>query len=248
MAVCSIAHSSGASRLALLQRAAQPGVAEAGGEALGEGDGAGVAWAVGMLSKYQMALLIGCNMLLLWDVYRHHADRVLRGLGLACVVSAVLVAPHVLWLVRNRFPSFDYASETLAAHLGLIDRLRDVLHFLLHQAGRLAPLLVLLAVLAWYTRTAQREAPIQVDVGSANLARRFWAIHAWGPLAGISLIGLVFGAAVETHWGMASLWALPFWILCTQGGRRWASASGSVIGWTTVAIQSLMIVGYVAGS
>src|SRR4029077_7572488 len=49
MAFCSIAHSSGASRLALLQGAAQLGVAEAGGEALGEGDGAGVAWAAGVL-------------------------------------------------------------------------------------------------------------------------------------------------------------------------------------------------------
>src|SRR5262249_50963343 len=50
MAFCSIAHSSGASRPALLQRAAQPGVGDAGGAAVGEGDGAGVTWGAGALA------------------------------------------------------------------------------------------------------------------------------------------------------------------------------------------------------
>lgn len=212
----------------------------------------GVAWAAGMLSKYQMTLLIGCSVLFLWDVHRRRLVPVLRGFVVACSVAALLVAPHVAWLVRNHFPSFGYASETLAAHLGVVDRARDVLHFLLHQAGRLAPLLALLGVLALYTRTGERPgAGAGAEAGKADaaaLARRFWAIHAWGPIAGISLIGLLFGSAVETHWGMASLWAMPFWILCTQRGRRWASAPWPVIGWTTVAVQSLMVAGYFLGS
>lgn len=208
----------------------------------------GVAWAVGMLSKYQMALLIGCNALFLWDVHWRKAAHVLRGFALAFMVAALLLSPHVIWLVRNHFPSFGYASVTLAAHLGFIDRLRNVLHFVLHQAGRVAPLLALVAMLAWRMRESDPQAPEPGVSSTLSLSLRFWTIHAWGPLVGISLIGIVFGAAVETHWGMASLWTVPFWILCTHRGRRWASAPPSFIGWTTVAIQSLMIAGYLAGS
>ncbi len=209
----------------------------------------GLAWGIGLLSKYQMALLIGCNVLFLWSLRAQRAGQLVRGCAVAGAVATVVVAPHLLWLFRNHFPSFGYASVTLAAHLGPADRARDVLYFLLHQVGRIAPLAVLLAVLAWRARSDE-ESPAESAAAAAQLecASRFWLIHAWGPVAGIVLLGLLLGAAVENHWGMASLWAMPLWVLSTERGRRWAAAPVIDIALSALAVQSLMVVGNLAGS
>lgn len=207
----------------------------------------GVAWGIGMLSKYQMALLIGCNLAFLWNVRGLGMKRLFRGCVLASGVAAALCVPHLLWLVQNHFPSFGYAATLLAAHLGPYGRLYDVLSFLLHQCLRLAPLMILLGVLAWRTRV-----PVALPEATAGddadlLSTRFWRIHAWGPILGITLLGLFFGAAVENHWGMASLWAMPCWILTTARGRRWATAPLREVLWFALPVQALMVVGYLAG-
>ncbi len=208
----------------------------------------GLGWGIGMLSKYQMALLISCNVAFLWSVRAQGTARLLKGLALACAVAAAVLAPHLLWLVRNHFPSFDYASVTLSAHLGPADRARDVLYFLLHQLGRIAPLAVLLAALVWRARTNAPDHTTSTHAGAhLEVARRFWLIHAWGPIAGIVVIGLVLGAAVENHWGMASLWAMPFWILSTERGRRWAAVPAVDVTLIALAVQAAMVVGYLAG-
>jgi hypothetical protein len=145
--------------------------------------------------------------------------------------------------VNNHFPTFGYASVTLAAHLGAVDRMHAVLNFFAHQAGRLAPLFALLTVLAWRTHSSRAQ-PEGSSGKSAHseLAMRFWRIHAWGPILGITLLGLFFGVDVENHWGMASLWALPFWILTTARGRRWAAVPVSELLWAAVSIQALVVV------
>jgi len=207
----------------------------------------GLTWGVGMLSKYQMGLLIGCNVVFLWSVRHQGAKQLLGGFGLACAVASCIVAPHLLWLVQNHFPSFDYASIMLAAHLNTVDRVQAVVNFWLHQAGRLVPLVVLLAVLAWRVNRSPAQADGSPDESTLDeLARGFWRIHAWGPIAGITLLGLLFGVAVENHWGMASLWAIPFWILTTARGRRWATAPAGEVWWAASTIQALVVVVYVA--
>ena len=209
----------------------------------------GIAWGVGMLSKYQMALLIGCNLAFLWSMRGLGAKRLIRGLLLASIVAAALLAPHVAWLVQNHFPSFGYASTKLAAHLGMYDRMYDALGFLLHQCLRLAPLAILLALLTRRMRAApeqRSQAPLE-PAGDA-VARRFWAIHAWGPIAGIALLGVLLGAAVENHWGMPTLWTVPCWLLTTARGRRWATAPLGTVLRAAVPVQALMVVGYLVGT
>lgn len=208
----------------------------------------GVAWGVGMLSKYQMALLIGCNLAFLWSMRGLGAKRLAGGLVLACIVAACVVAPHALWLVQNHFPSFGYASTKLAAHLGLYDRMYDALSFLLHQCLRLAPLAILLALLARRTRPALEQPPEAPELDNTAAARRFWSIHAWGPIAGIALLGVLLGAAVENHWGMPSLWTVPCWLLTTSQGRRWATAPLGTVLWAALPVQGLMVAGFLLGS
>src|SRR5262249_31393652 len=89
MAFCSIAHSSGASRFALLQRAAQPGVAEAGGAALGEGDGAGVTWGAGAF-----ALGACCASPRVAVANNNRAERASRA---AVVTDRPLREIHLMW-------------------------------------------------------------------------------------------------------------------------------------------------------
>ncbi len=207
----------------------------------------GVAWGVGMLSKYQMALLIGCNVAFLWSVRGLGSRRLLRGFALACVVAAGLCTPHLVWLVQNHFPTFGYASTKLAAHLGVFDRLYDVLSFLSHQCLRLAPLMILLGILAWRMRVPGTLPGETSGEDADMIAARFWRIHAWGPIVGITMLGLLLGAAVENHWGMASLWAISCWILTTARGRRWATAPLREVLWFALPVQALMVMGYLLG-
>jgi 4-amino-4-deoxy-L-arabinose transferase-like glycosyltransferase len=179
----------------------------------------GASWAVGMLCKYQMALPIACNLLyLLWA--RGKTRRLVVGLVVASAVAAFVLAPHIFWLYQNHFPSFSYASEHLATSLSPLQRLDSLLRFLSSQLLRVMPVIVLSAVLyAMGGRGASGSGREPEHEPPNQSARRFWAIHAFGPLLMMSLLALLAGVDLEMHWGTAFLWALPLWFLSTSKGR-----------------------------
>ena len=205
----------------------------------------GVSWGIGMLSKYQMAVLIACNVVFLWHIRSTGAARLLKGVALASAVTGILLIPHLAWLADHRFPSFGYASITLTAHLGVAARMQNLVNFVLHQVVRLAPLLLLLVLIARSPdeSTAASKSAVVMD----DRARSFWLIHAWGPLAIIVMLAALFGVAVENHWGMATLWALPMWILTTERGRRLASVPAATSLWAFAIVQGLMLGTYAVG-
>ena len=208
----------------------------------------GASWGIGLLSKYQMAVPIACNLLFLWSIRSSGAARLLKGLVLASLVAGIIFLPHLLWLIRHHFPSFGYASITLTADLGFVSRVHNIINFVLHQAVRVAPMLLFLALLAMSRR---RKGVSHEDFGGTagtdDMTRRFWLIHAWGPLVLMLILALLFGVALENHWGMASLWVLPLWLLTTGHGRRWASLPTRSILSAALIVQSVMIAAYAAG-
>ena len=178
----------------------------------------GSCWAAGMLSKYQMAVPILCNLVFLGWALRHSRTALLRGVTLAALVSLALLVPHIVWLVQNHFPTFTYASNSLGAALPPAARADSLLRFFASQTLRVMPAIVLLVVMH---RLARRQMPAPQSLPpQPALAAPFWSIHAIGPLALMSLMSVVGGVDLEMHWGTAFLWALPLWYLSTAPGRQ----------------------------
>ena len=173
-----------------------------------------------MLSKYQMAVAILCNLIFLAWALRHSRNALLRGVMLAALVSLTLLVPHMVWLVQNHFPTFAYASDSLGAALPPVARADSLLRFLASQTLRVMPAIVLLVVMQGLAKR-QSSAPTSLPPQPESaLAVPFWSIHAIGPLALMSLMSAVGGVDLEMHWGTAFLWALPMWYLSTARGRQ----------------------------
>ena len=178
----------------------------------------GFCWAAGMLSKYQMAVPILCNLAFLaWALHRSPLT-LLRGVMLAGLVSFALLMPHIVWLVQNHFPTFAYASDSLGAALPPVARADSVLRFLASQMLRVMPAMLLLVAMHRLARGQTPELhPLPPQPATAVT---FWNIHALGPLALMSLMSAIGGVDLEMHWGTAFLWALPMWYLATAHGRQ----------------------------
>jgi hypothetical protein len=200
----------------------------------------GIAWACGMLSKYQMVLGIACNAgFALWALRAQPATLV-RGLLAAGAVASVGVAPHLLWLVQHHFPTLDYASGVLGTSLSAYGRADSVLRFLASQGTRLAAPAVALFALHRLSAGSQGAPPKEAH---ADDARMFWRIHAFGPLLLMAAMALLGGVDLEMHWGTAYLWALPPWYLSTIGGARLATLRPLTALAVVAVVQSILMTG-----
>ncbi len=199
----------------------------------------GVAWAAGLLSKYQMVVCIACNgLFVLWMGRRRLLHSMLR-LAAAAGVCALLLIPHVLWLIDHDFPSFAYAARFVGAHLAWWQRPADVAGFLLDQGMRLAPLAAWLFLLTRLPAGRVAELSSEAIADRSGLAGPLLAIHAWGPLVLMCSLSVVFGTNLEMHWGTAFIWILPIWFLRTRAGTRLA---GLPLGTWFVSIVLLQVV------
>jgi 4-amino-4-deoxy-L-arabinose transferase-like glycosyltransferase len=103
----------------------------------------GACYGIGMLSKYQMALPIACNIA--YVVVSRPVSRIpVRGFIVAGAVAAAFLAPHIAWLFANDFPPFHYASRSLGAALPFTGRLMRMASFTGDQLLRMAALLAML--------------------------------------------------------------------------------------------------------
>lgn len=179
----------------------------------------GGTWGVGLLSKYQMALPMACQLLFLALALRAKPRRIVVGTFLATATTVIVIAPHVRWLIGNDFPTFRYASNALADVFGPRERLSDVSSFVADQVLRLLPLLVAVPLLMRLSRRSKPAEGDAVELRTDPLAARFWLINAWGPLGGMLLMSIIGGIDLQTHWGTAFLWTLPLWLLQTPWGK-----------------------------
>lgn len=205
----------------------------------------GLCWGGGMLSKYQMAVPIACNLFYLLTVRTQDFRRIAFGVTIAGTVAALVLAPHFVWLAYHRFPSFQYASTLLGADLPAVDRIRDICSFLAHQLARLGAPLLMLGLLAWQARRNQDPAPAIPE--AAADARRFLAIHGFGPLLVMVTLAACFGVDLQSHWGTAFLWVLPLYVISTPFGLRLAMLPVETVLHTAVVVQAVAVLGYVVG-
>ena len=205
----------------------------------------GAAWGLGLLSKYQMVVAIACNLVFLAVSTTLTLRQRLKVVTIAACSCAILLAPHVLWLIDNHFPSFHYAARFVGAHLPWSHRPENIAGFLADQALRLLPLAVLLTILG---RLAGRSGPTQtlatVPPAASSPVRQLLLIHAWGPFLLMSSLSLFFGVDLEAPWGTAFLWMAPLWFLNTSRGRALTRLSDASILTGVVALQAAMWLAY----
>ncbi|MBP7531708.1 MAG: glycosyltransferase family 39 protein [Ottowia sp.] len=178
----------------------------------------GVCMGLGLLAKYQMALVGACVALWWWRMggWRHAEHR--RGALLAGVLALAVFAPHLVWLVQSDWAPLQYARESgLGAHLPWGARPVQVFHWLADWFGnRLMPAWVLLGV-AWWALArapADAQAPL-IEPPGAALSRPFLLLWGLGPLALMMAMCLLTGARLQFKWSTSfALWTVPAVMAC----------------------------------
>jgi hypothetical protein len=181
----------------------------------------GLVQALGLLTKYQMAIIIAANAaaLLAAGPWRR-PGRALPFAGhaaLCALATALPLLPHYLWLQQHAFSSFAYAGQNLLADLPAGQRLWHTLGFVAQQIGRLAPVGVALglALLLQRVRALPDPAgapaartPPTVPTAHGDLERALLLL-ALVPLALVLALALLGGVAPQNHWGASSTLLLP---------------------------------------
>jgi 4-amino-4-deoxy-L-arabinose transferase-like glycosyltransferase len=195
----------------------------------------GLVQALGLLTKYQMAIVIAANgAALLACVPWRLPGRALPFFLHAVLCAAATVAPlipHYLWLQQHDFSTFTYAGQNLLAALPLGARLVHTLGFVAQQIGRLAPVGICLG-LALLLQRLRRPVAAQGPSGAAEadraatasrpgaaapapaLLRALW-ILAVVPIGIVLALAVFGGVALQNHWGASSTVLLPLLLAVT---------------------------------
>ncbi|MGK9169065.1 glycosyltransferase family 39 protein [Inquilinus limosus] len=171
----------------------------------------GLTAGLGVLSKYSMAVLLVTllSYLLLSSSGRRHFAR--PGLYLGLTAFLLVIAPHLLWLVRNDFVTLGYLAERSDQTLtGPAGHLTAPLAFLADQAFAVAPML-LAATIGLVPLGRGRIAPL------LHLARRrlrspagqYLAFVYLAPITVLALASAATGIRIRTMWGMSFVLAAP---------------------------------------
>ncbi len=172
----------------------------------------GLAIGLALWAKYFVVVLaIPLALFLLLD---RDARKALATPGpwLAVTVALVVMAPHVVWLVRNDFLPFAYANARAVLPSGAFDHILNPAAFALGQLVFLLPALVIALPLFW------RRTGAPVAAGADAFDRRIVALLAFGPAATLIAALLVTGRGAIAMWGYPLWLFLGLWLVL--GARR----------------------------
>ena len=177
----------------------------------------GLAQALGLLTKYQMALVLCANGAALLAAGAHRQPRFAAHLALASAATLLPLIPHALWVADHGFSTFEYAGHSLLADLPPGPRTVACASFLAQQLARLAPALLALALAHGLARARPHDSgatqTVQAGTAAARAgdreAQRALTMLALVPLAGIVLLVLIVGVAPQNHWGASSTLLIP---------------------------------------
>ncbi len=132
----------------------------------------------------------------------------------AAAVALVVMAPHLVWLVKNDFLPFAYAEHRALPSRGLIDHVWHPLQFALSQIFFLVPSLLIALPLFWPRRA--NEAPVAFAADAYD--RRIVTLLAFGPIATVLAMSALSGR------GTVAMWGYPLWlflgVFITMESRR----------------------------
>ena len=162
----------------------------------------GLAVGLSLWAKYFVVVLAA--PMLLFVLIDRDARKALATPGpyVAAVTALVVMAPHLIWLVRNDFLPFAYAEHRALPSRGLIDHVWHPLQFAVSQLFFLLPSLLIAAPL-FHPRKAASEPP--ATLGDA-FDRRIVTWLAFGPIAAVLALSAVSGR------GTVAMWGYPLWL------------------------------------
>jgi len=132
------------------------------------------------------------------------------GPWLAAAVALVVMAPHLVWLVRNEFLPFAYASARAVPSHGVLDHVIHPAVFAASQLAALIPVLAIAAPLRW--PRPEMTAP-KVD----DFDRRIVTLLAFGSAATLIALSAITGRGLVAMWGYPLWLFLGLWIVMTIG-------------------------------
>jgi len=172
----------------------------------------GVVSALAMMTKYSALIQFAAFFLAMLAAGSFGDARTWRGLGIALAAFLAAVSPHLIWLADNRFEPLLYADASIAVPTRL-QSLSLMLDFVLDQAGRLAPMaVVLIAWTIWQRRKGYRgrgaapagerpaSDPVRYYHAFAPADRRFLLWVGLTPLLSTLLVSAVLGTRLEASW------------------------------------------------
>jgi 4-amino-4-deoxy-L-arabinose transferase-like glycosyltransferase len=167
----------------------------------------GLAIGSALWAKYFVVVLaMPIALFLLFD---RDARRALSTIGpwLALAVAILVMAPHLVWLVKNDFLPFTYANARAAPSHGFVDHVLHPGVFAISQAVFLLPALLIAATLVW----PRRRAPVACAADAFD--RRIIALLAFGPAATTMALSAVSGRGTIAMWGYPLWLFLGLWIV-----------------------------------
>jgi 4-amino-4-deoxy-L-arabinose transferase-like glycosyltransferase len=195
--------------------------------------GTGVALGLAFLAKYAAVMLAGAMLLTM--LAEPGARRAWRRPGpyLAAAAGALVVLPHLVWLVRHDWPTGAYVAERAATGGGVATHFMEIGSFFGANLLRLTPAAVILGLLL----TRSRPAPAADATVGQERRLLTWLVAI--PLATLLLLALV-GWNVRADYG-SPLWTfapacLLAWRTPAPSPAAWRRAIG---GWLVVAVLSV---------
>jgi 4-amino-4-deoxy-L-arabinose transferase-like glycosyltransferase len=126
------------------------------------------------------------------------------GPWIALVLALVVMTPHLIWLVRNDFLPFAYASARAAPVRGLLDHVLHPLAFAVGQLAFMLPALIIAAAFLW-PRPKSGDAAAAA-VGADAFDRRIVTLLTFGPAVTTMALSAVSGR------GTIAMWGYPLWL------------------------------------
>src|SRR5204863_115303 len=131
---------------------------------------------------------------------------------IALALALLIMAPHLVWLVRNDFLPFAYASARAAPSRGILDHVLHPLVFALGQLAFLLPALAIAAAVIW-PQPKGEDAAMPGAAKADAFDRRIVTLLAFGPAATTVALSALTGRGAIAMWGYPLWLFLGLWIV-----------------------------------
>jgi 4-amino-4-deoxy-L-arabinose transferase-like glycosyltransferase len=196
----------------------------------------GLAAGVAVLTKYASAVLFLAILAHLLSTRKTAAQFAAPGPYIALAVLLAVIAPHLVWLVQNHFPTLGYAEARAGHGGGVARRILAPFGFLVSQIATVLPALIIAAAIG----LLRRVPPPRLD--DENI--RFLVFLGLGPALITAVISLLTGFGIRSMWG-APMWNLTGLLIVYAMQPRWRETSlGQLYVWV-VALFVIMPFAYV---
>lgn len=176
----------------------------------------GLAAGLGGLTKYSMIVIIFA--IVAHALSSKNTRKVFATVGpyIAIFISLLVVLPHIVWLIDNKFPTFTYAADRAGHDPGLFDRLFDPIKFVISQI-----VTSLLCIVVAIAIGLLRPAPLP-SWRDENF--RFLIFLGLGPCIITAALSLISGFGLRDMWG-TPMWDLTGLLIVYAMKPRWPFVS-----------------------